>query len=433
MKIIIHRGTKEIGGTCIELKSKNTTILLDFGLPLVYKGEEFDSSKYKNESVESLKALKILPDIQGIYKGDSQNNTVSAIVLSHSHLDHYGLLDKLKPEIPIYLSAGAKKMIEVSSIFTQLRVDLENPKVIKAKQEFTIGDFKIIPYAVGHSAFNALAFYIEAEGIKIFYTGDFRMHGRTIGDIELISKKHHNEIDYLIMEGTMFGRDAPFRKDEDYVKNKALSLMKKTEGLVLLMFSPQNIDRLVSLFKATASAKRRFVVDIYTAYLLDNIKDMAKTPNSAWGNVKVFHPEKQSKRLWIKGEKDILEKYRTKNVKLDYIQAYQSELSVLFRNSMIPDFENISNSKKGLLIYSMYEGYLKQPGFKKLDVFLEKKNIVREIVHVSGHAYIGDLKKFADDLVPKQIIPIHTFHPEQYRELFGDKIKEIEDGKAVEL
>jgi ribonuclease J len=34
MKARIHRGTKEIGGTCVELESQGKRIVLDVGLPL---------------------------------------------------------------------------------------------------------------------------------------------------------------------------------------------------------------------------------------------------------------------------------------------------------------------------------------------------------------------------------------------------------------
>ena len=42
MKIRIHRGTQQIGGTCIELVAGGDRIALDFGLPL--DGEATDSS-----------------------------------------------------------------------------------------------------------------------------------------------------------------------------------------------------------------------------------------------------------------------------------------------------------------------------------------------------------------------------------------------------
>ncbi|MFC1793847.1 hypothetical protein ACFL3Q_09705 [Planctomycetota bacterium] len=34
MKLTIHRGANEIGGSCVEVTAGNTRILLDFGMPL---------------------------------------------------------------------------------------------------------------------------------------------------------------------------------------------------------------------------------------------------------------------------------------------------------------------------------------------------------------------------------------------------------------
>jgi len=37
MKFKIHRGTKEIGDSCVEVWAESTRILLGFGMPLVEK------------------------------------------------------------------------------------------------------------------------------------------------------------------------------------------------------------------------------------------------------------------------------------------------------------------------------------------------------------------------------------------------------------
>ena len=123
MKLIIHRGTHEIGGTCIELRSKRSKILIDFGLPLVDENKEpFDSYKIRNESKEQLIKSEVLPRIEGIYQDSSA--LFDAILLSHPHQDHYGLLSYINPAIPIYLSKGCKKLIEISHFFGQTDCDL---------------------------------------------------------------------------------------------------------------------------------------------------------------------------------------------------------------------------------------------------------------------------------------------------------------------
>ena len=116
MKLTIHRGTKEIGGSCVELNTATTKILIDFGMPLVDKKKEpFGSKILRGKSIEELKSLKILPDIKGLYKNEEKE--IDAILVSHSHLDHYGLLNYVHPEIPVYLSEGAQRLIYVSNIF----------------------------------------------------------------------------------------------------------------------------------------------------------------------------------------------------------------------------------------------------------------------------------------------------------------------------
>src|SRR4030042_740464 len=105
MKLTIHRGSKEIGGTCVELQSGASRILIDFGLPLVDEQmERFDSKKIKGKSKDDLIASGVLPDIKGLYEGEHPG--VDAVLLSHPHQDHYGLLSFINRDIPIYLSRG---------------------------------------------------------------------------------------------------------------------------------------------------------------------------------------------------------------------------------------------------------------------------------------------------------------------------------------
>lgn len=120
MRIIIHRGTHQIGGTCIELCSGKTRIILDYGMPLaVSDGKEVNESSLQNRTAAKLIKERVLFDIPGLYKG--QEPQVNGILISHSHKDHYGLLSCLHPDVPVYISEGVLKLIHVLNVFTHKR------------------------------------------------------------------------------------------------------------------------------------------------------------------------------------------------------------------------------------------------------------------------------------------------------------------------
>ena len=66
MHITIYRGTKEIGGTLIELRTNATRILIDAGYPLFLNNEPIDDDLAKLLHTELL-ALGILPKIEKLY------------------------------------------------------------------------------------------------------------------------------------------------------------------------------------------------------------------------------------------------------------------------------------------------------------------------------------------------------------------------------
>ncbi|MFZ3135995.1 MAG: MBL fold metallo-hydrolase [Thermodesulfovibrionales bacterium] len=255
MILTIHRGAKEIGGSCIELQSDKSRILIDFGLPLVDENrEQLDSRKIIKQSKEALLKKGFLPRIKGLY--DNEPPQIDAVLLSHPHQDHYGLLSYINPNIPVYMSRGCKALIEVSYFFGQTNYDLGNIKTVKAWETFKKGDFTITPYLVDHSGFDALAYLIEAEGKRIFYSGDFRGHGRKKVLFDNLLKHPPQKIDYLILEGSMIGRDKGKFHTESDIEKEMVNLFKNDEKLFFVSCSSQNIDRLVSVYRACLKTKR---------------------------------------------------------------------------------------------------------------------------------------------------------------------------------
>jgi len=426
MKLIVHRGTQEIGGSCVELKTDNTRLLIDFGMPLVNPNKEpFDAKVLTNKSIKSLKDLKILPDIKGLYKNEDKE--IDAILISHSHPDHYGLLNYVHPEIPVYMSRGAKELIEISSIFTPNKLDEINSKIIDSRKLFSIGNIKVTPYTVDHSAFDALAFLVEGEGKRLFYSGDFRGHGRKSKLFLKIINRPPKAIDCLLMEGSTLGREEQLYKDELAVQDRLEKVLQAAGNITFLFASSQNIDRIVSAYKACLKTGRIFVIDIYTAYVLERLRSVSKhIPQFNWCNVRVKFYKNQANILAGKVSEKLLYRYNTKKIEMPEINDKKNKILMLARfNSIFPRIiKSIDNSAGAKVIYSMWEGYLTDE-FKE---YCAKAGLIIEQVHSSGHAKPEDLKSFARALNPKTLIPIHTFCADKYVDLF-DRVKILKDNE----
>jgi len=61
--------------------------------------------------------------------------------------------------------------------------------------------------------------------------------------------------------------------------------------MTLLYFSAQNIDRLVSFYRASLKTGKIFVIDFYTANILGCLKDYARIPypSKDYANIKEYN------------------------------------------------------------------------------------------------------------------------------------------------
>lgn len=163
MRVCIHRGTGEIGGTCIEVEAEGKRVALDVGLPL-------DAPEDGHES--------LLPAVPGFREPD---DSLLGVLISHPHQDHYGLARYVRPDVPIWIGKTAHNIMKAASAYVPDGLAFENPRFISDRKPLEIGPFRITPYLVDHSAFDAYALLVESDGRRVFYSGDFRAHGRKAG------------------------------------------------------------------------------------------------------------------------------------------------------------------------------------------------------------------------------------------------------------
>lgn len=429
MNLIIHRGTNEIGGTCIELQSGSNRILLDFGMPLVNKSaSSFDFSEYKKLSVAELISQGVLPNIQGAY---SEEPDIDGVIISHPHADHFGLMQFLNKKIPIWIGEASHRILILNNIFLHQNNKILKPKYFEKEKTFTIGNFIITAFWNDHSAFDSYSFLIEAENKRIFYSGDFRSHGRKAKAYKWFLHNAPKNIDYLLIEGTTIGRKQENTKTEEDIEIELTELFKKSNSINYIYTSSQNIDRLVSIYKACLSSQKTLVVDVYTANVLETLSDFAGLPSPLKGfsNLKVLFPNRLTTSLFKSGHGDLANKLSKCKIPKDEISRNPSSFVLLVRPSMKSDLNKII-TYSGNLIYSMWEGYKEQITTKEFIVWLRSKNFTIYNLHTSGHADTYTLKEFADTISPKAIIPIHTFNKHDYKNVFSQKIIELNDSES---
>jgi len=430
MNLTIRRGTNEIGGTCIELQSGESRILLDFGMPLVNKhGNSFDFSPYKELSIKQLVSEGILPDVHNAY---SKNPEIDGVIISHPHADHYGLMQYLNKEIPVWLGEATHRLLNLNNIFLRQNNKILEPKYFKREQPFTVGNFTVTAYWADHSAFDSYMFLIESENKRIFYTGDFRAHGRKAKAHKWFLHNAPQNIDYLLIEGTTIGRKTDNLKTENDITIELVRLFKETSSINYIYTASQNIDRLVSIYKACLKSKKTLVVDVYTANVLEALSDFAAlpSPQRKYPDIKVLFPYRLTTSLFRRGYGKMARKFSKYKIKRDEIIKNPSDHVVIVRPSMRIDLEKIIASK-GNLVYSMWEGYKKQPETKVFINWLKNNNFTIHDIHTSGHADIDALKELADTLAPKAILPIHTFNKKDYKNIFSQRIIELNDNETI--
>jgi len=295
MELTVHRGANQVGGSCIELSHENYTVLMDLGLPL--------DSNFDNDMTSSL-PQPLFNDIrQGIKK-------INAVLLSHAHIDHFGLIGMLPDEIPLYTGQASADLINLTQKVSFRPKKQIAPIFFKNKKSFFIGPFFVTPYRVDHSAFDSYAFLVSAGGKNVFYTGDFRSHGRLTKAFEILINDPP-KVDALLMEGTMVGTQSDeLSLNEKDLEEKFLQLIQETRGIVMVSASSQNIDRLVTIFKATMCSGRRFIIDFYTAEILETLGKYANIPQASWPRIRVCYPQRLSQWFETLGLSNIKEKHR---------------------------------------------------------------------------------------------------------------------------
>lgn len=163
------------------------------------------------------------------------------------------------------------------------------------------------------------------------------------------------------MEGSTLGRlDAEHKfPTETEIELKSIDLFKAIPGMARVAASAQNIDRLVSLYRACKRTGRTLIIDLYTAEVLRAIGN-ANIPQSDWPNMAVYVPHYQGVRIKQTERFDLLEPHKTNRIFAEDLSALAPKAAFLFRPAMLSDLDRAECLEGAVAVWSQWDGYLKQ-------------------------------------------------------------------------
>lgn len=241
MKFKFFGGAEEIGSLGVLLELGNHKFLVEYG---------------------------ITPTKPPAYPIEAPN--VDAILLTHAHLDHSGMVpfQSNKYNIPIYLTAVTRDLARLLFYDTVKVANLEgffNPynnedlDAIEDKyiniaynKSFLIKDIEITGHSAGHIPGSTMYMFNDAQ--KILFTGDLQ----TI-DTELLKGCKNYTADTLFIESTYAGKEHPPRaKTEQEFLGKIEEVLDRKGKVIIPAFAVGRTQELMLILK---KLDREFYVD----------------------------------------------------------------------------------------------------------------------------------------------------------------------------
>ena len=391
----------QIGGCITEIATTHSRIFIDMGDNL--PGLEVQLTDVQKQAfVENL--------------CNHNKRTHEAVIYTHGHFDHVGMLEYVPASMDQYMSQGTQDILLLKEevLLTGLELEGRNgdenrfrmqrirdcktwqrPPRYHKPQSWQIGDIKITPLFVSHSIFDAHMLLIEAEGKRILHTGDYRGHGYISKGLFPTLQRYIKQVDVLITEGTLLNQEQ--EASTEWILSQRMEAKMKEFKYVFVLASATDIERLMTIENAARKANRFFVT---YSLLLD--KTLTYFQSLKDGQTKKLFNTKRYKLSPSKPDRKRLKDMQDKGFAM-VVGAAHSE--------RVENILQFFDPEETLFIYSAWDGYYQlpeqieaNPGYRQMRSLF--KNVVD--IHTSGHADRNTIEKVIKTVYPREaIIGIH--------------------------
>jgi ribonuclease J len=466
-ELTFYGGVNEIGGNKILVKDRGTKIFLDFGKSYKARSQFYDWTDGPRvaNGIGDLLALKIIPDLSGIYREDllalagrnsREDRFVDAVFVSHAHSDHADYISFLREDIPIFMGETTKRIIEsieedrsasMEYEITEFRRRPERSSEPIRRQvntftthskPITVDSISVEPVHVDHSMPACYGFIIHTSTSTIVYSGDLRMHGNKPElTKDFIERASQARPDLMLCEGTRINETAS-STEKDVFRACKEAVERAKSSFVFADYSYKDIDRFRTFYNVAKSAGRRLLITIRQARYLSALSEAAglEVPKPDDGNLALYKPRIKSGAYRESDySKEDLKFYHQENVlTAEDVRKNESRVVATLGSYHIDELIDIKPSG-GLYIHSMSEPFNEEGEFdeQRMNHWIEEFDLERAHAHCSGHAAGPDLREIVNKISPRILVPIHSEHPDLFGITHGSRVVTVEAGKTIEL
>ena len=482
-------GVNEIGGNKVLLEDEGTRLFLDFGLSFRIRDQYYDEYLKARSfaTIDEYVDFSQLPAIKGLYRtdhlqhadpshellGKQSEKAADAVVISHGHMDHIGLIPYLRRDVRLMGSELTKSYIQfleeskngLDREYLHWYQDFElkpgkktkesrsdkrkqdrDYTVMEPKKTQHVGNLEIVGYPVDHSLQGAFSYIIKTSSGNIAYTGDLRFHGLFQKESkEYLKALEASDIKVLLCEGTHIEREAEITESE--LQDRLTPVIEETKGLVLANYAPFDASRVFTLSKAAAATGRKLLVNPRQAYYMSLLEGyssalvpprdevdvlMPRMKLGAWGDSRFDKEVQENDYGWrfkdtIFERTDLLTPHQVADAPTDYLVTCS-----FYELNLLHDLKPPAGSTY------LWSSSLPYDEEGKLDMnrvlnWLAHFGIGEPVqIHCSGHMRGNDIKTFIDAAQPEILVPIHTNEPELFRNMH-DNVKLMNYGDVLQV